>query len=78
MKLRLLQLFIFLGCACGQISYAAEAETAVAQSTEQKYSATFGENTVYFTTGQTAQFEVYGNELTMYLDGTEYIVASQR
>ena len=54
MKLRLLQLFIFLGCACGQVSYAAEAETAVAQSTEQKYSATFGESTVYFPT-QNAQ-----------------------
>ncbi len=35
-------------------------------------------NTVYFTTGQTAQFEVHGNELTMYLDGTKYIVATRR
>lgn len=54
MKLRLFHFIIFLGCACGQVSYAAEAETAVVQSTEQKYSATFGENTVYFTT-QNAQ-----------------------
>ena len=35
-------------------------------------------NTGYFTAGQTAQFEVHENELTMYLDGAEYIVATRR
>lgn len=54
MRLRLFHFIIFFGCTCGQISYAAETETAVSQSTEQKYSATFGESTVYFTT-QNAQ-----------------------
>ncbi len=54
MKLRLLHFMIFCGSLCGIASNAMGSELATPNATTQKadgkYSATFGENTVYFST----------------------------
>lgn len=54
MKLRILHFLLFCGCLCGQVSYAAEDNTVESQNAVQSYTATFGEDTVHFST-QNAQ-----------------------
>lgn len=54
MKLRILHFLLFCGCLCSQVSYAAEDNTVESQDAVQTYTATFGEDTVHFST-QNAQ-----------------------
>lgn len=54
MKLRILHFLLFCGCLCGQVGYAAEDNTVESQNAVQSYTATFGEDTVHFST-QNAQ-----------------------
>lgn len=57
MRIRILHFIIFCGALCCQICNATESELAMTetnQKVDEKYSATFGENTVYFST-QNAQ-----------------------
>lgn len=54
MRLRILHFILFCGCLCGQVSYAADSESVASTNAVQSYTATFGEDTIRFST-QNAQ-----------------------